>query len=88
MSHSNFSHLPMGTPRGAQKSNPVSVPKFAMDFSEPAYCNNKVGDNIFKLQKLCSQRCQICPMLDVDASIITSTVNKRKYPVLTNENQS
>ena len=88
MSHSNIDRLPMGMPMGAQRYNPVSVPKFAMDFSEPAYGNNKVGSSIFRLQRICSRRCQICPMLDVDSSIIINSVNKRKYPVLTNENLS
>ena len=88
MSHLHASNLPTGMPRGAERTNPTSVPKFMMDFPEPAYSNNKVGNSILKLERLCTRRCQICPMLDIDSSVIISSVNNRKYPVLTNQNLS
>ena len=85
----NRNHLPQGTPHGAQGlHHPGPVRRYATDWSEPSYLNNKMGNEIFGLKRLCSNSCQICPMLNVDSSVVISTVNKRKYPILTNQDLS
>ena len=64
MSSHNNRHLLAGTPAGVQRSkNPVSVRKLKMDFNEPFYTNNKVGNEYFTLEKSCGNTCEICPML-------------------------
>ena len=89
MSSHNNRHLLAGTPAGVQRSkNPVSVRKLKMDFNEPFYTNNKVGNEYFTLEKSCGNTCEICPMLDIASTVIVSTVNKRKFPVLTNQKLS
>ena len=59
-------------------------PRNSSNWSEPAYSNNKLGDGFCGLQRVCNSRCQICPMLDTESFIIKSSVNGRKYPILTN----
>lgn len=60
----------------------------ATDWIEPSYANNKTDNQIFRLKRVCSGLCQICPMLDVESSIIVSSINKKKYPILTNQDIS
>ena len=82
----NNNRLPRGTPTGAQGySNLAFVPKYVTDWTEPSYSNNKSGDNIYGLKRVCSRACLICPMLQVDSFVIQSTANNRKYPMLTNQ---
>ena len=89
MSSNNASSLLVRTLAGAQRfTNPVSVPKLKMDFNEPFYTNNRVGNEIFTLKKAWGITCEKCPMLDIESAVIVSTVNKRKYPILTNQNIS
>ena len=81
-------NLPRGTPTGAQRISPASVHKFNMDFNEPYYTNNKEGMEVFRLRRVCGPRCLVCPMLNIDSTVITSNVNGRRYPMLTNQNLS
>jgi hypothetical protein len=63
-------------------------PRNSLNWSEPAYSNNKLNDSFCGLKRVCSARCQICPMLDTESFVIKSNINGRKYPVLTNEDLS
>ena len=83
-----YNRLPRGTLLGAQGFNPDPVRKCGTDWTEPSYVNNKVGGVIFGLNRICTRACQVCPMLDIESSVIRSTVNQRKYPILTNQNLS
>ena len=85
---SNNNNLPRGTPLGTRGFNPDPVRKFATDWSEPSYVNNKAQGVVFGLGRVCSRACQVCPMLDTESSVVRSTVNQRKYPILTNQNLS
>jgi hypothetical protein len=64
---------------------PRGTPQDSMNWSEPAYTSNKCNDRICGLKRVCSNRCQICPMLDIEAYVIRSSVNGRKFSILTNE---
>ena len=64
------------------------LPRNSSNWSEPAYSNNKSDDGFYGLKRVCNLRCQICPMLDTESFVIKSNVNRRKYPILTNEDLS
>ena len=67
---------------------PRGTPQDSVNWSEPAFTNNKCNDRICGLKRLCSNRCQICPMLVTESYVIKSNVNGRKFSILTNEDVS